>query len=56
MASDSMERSESLSGLTASEAKAFHGLFMRSFFLFMFWAFIAHMLVWYFKPWLGVIQ
>ena len=56
MASDSMERSESLSGLTATEAKAVHGLFMRGFMLFMFWAFIAHMLVWYYKPWLGVIQ
>ena len=24
--------------------------------LFMFWAFIAHMLVFYHKPWLGVIS
>ncbi|MHA7901269.1 MAG: light-harvesting antenna LH1, beta subunit [Henriciella sp.] len=56
MTMETTDRSESLSGLTATEARAFHGLFMRSFFLFMFWAFIAHMLVWYYKPWLGVIS
>lgn len=56
MASDTHDRSDSLSGLTASEAKSFHKLFMGSFLLFTFWAFIIHMLVWFNKPWLGVIQ
>ena len=53
---ETTDRSESLSGLTATEARAFQGLFMRSFLLFTFWAFIAQMLVWYYKPWLGVIS
>ena len=55
MASDSMDRSDSLSGLTATEAKAVHSLFVRGFLLFTFWAFIIHMIVWYYKPWIGVI-
>ena len=38
-------------GLTESEAKEFHGLFMTSFFIFTAIAVIAHILVWYWRPW-----
>jgi light-harvesting complex 1 beta chain len=50
MAADS--RSGSASGLTESEAKAFHNVFMTSFFLFTAIALLAHFLVWSWRPWL----
>ncbi len=56
MASETSVSSDTMSGLNASEAKAFHGVFMRSFWLFTFYAFIIHMIVLYFKPWTGVIE
>jgi light-harvesting complex 1 beta chain len=42
----------SLSGLTEAEAKEFHRIFMGSFILFTVVAIIAHVLVWYWRPWL----
>ena len=42
----------SLSGLTAEEAKEFHGVFMGSFFLFTAIAVVAHIAAWMWKPWL----
>ncbi len=42
----------SLSGLTESEAKEFHGLFVSSFIGFTVVAIIAHVLVWMWRPWL----
>jgi light-harvesting complex 1 beta chain len=50
MAADN--RSGSVSGLTESEAKAFHGVFMTSFIIFTVIALIAHFLVWNWRPWL----
>lgn len=41
----------SLSGLTESEAKEFHGLFVTSFIGFVVVAIIAHFLVWQWRPW-----
>lgn len=38
-------------GLSESEAKEFHGLFMSSFFIFTAIAVIAHILVWFWRPW-----
>ena len=38
-------------GLTESEAKEFHGLFMTSFFIFTAIAVVAHILVWFWRPW-----
>ena len=38
-------------GLAESEAKEFHGLFMTSFFMFTAIAVIAHVLVWFWRPW-----
>lgn len=45
-------RSGSVSGLTESEAKAFHGVFVTSFIIFTVIALIAHFLVWSWRPWL----
>jgi light-harvesting complex 1 beta chain len=42
----------SLSGLTESEAKEFHSIFMTSFVLFTAIAVVAHILVWMWRPWL----
>ncbi len=44
-------RSGTLSGLTAQEAKEFHSVFMTSFILFTVIAIIAHFLVWQWRPW-----
>jgi light-harvesting complex 1 beta chain len=44
-------RSGSASGLTAQEAKEFHGLFMTGFIMFTVIAIIAHFLVWSWRPW-----
>jgi light-harvesting complex 1 beta chain len=45
-------RQGSLSGLTDSEAKEFHGIFITSFIVFTIIAVIAHFLVWQWRPWL----
>lgn len=45
-------RTGSLSGLTESEAKEFHSIFMTSFVLFTVIAIVAHILVWMWRPWL----
>jgi len=47
-----VDRSSSLSGLTESEAKEFHGIFMTSFIIFTIIAIVAHILVWMWRPWL----
>jgi light-harvesting complex 1 beta chain len=49
---DGEERSQSLSGLTADEAKEFHKIFMVSFLIFVVIAIIAHVLAWQWRPWL----
>jgi light-harvesting complex 1 beta chain len=45
-------RTGSLSGLTESEAKEFHSIFMTSFIIFLVVAIIAHFLAWQWRPWL----
>ncbi len=42
----------SLSGLTESEAQEFHGVFVTSFSIFTAIAVVAHILVWFWRPWL----
>ena len=42
----------SLSGLTESEAREFHSIFMTSFVIFTVIAVIAHILAWMWRPWL----
>jgi light-harvesting complex 1 beta chain len=44
-------KSGSLAGLSAQEAKEFHGLFMTGFIIFTVIAVIAHFLVWNWRPW-----
>ncbi|MFO1090929.1 MAG: light-harvesting antenna LH1, beta subunit [Hyphomicrobiales bacterium] len=45
-------RSGSLSGLTESEAREFHGIFVTSFLAFTAVAVVAHFLVWQWRSWL----
>jgi hypothetical protein len=46
-----MADNNSLSGLTANEAKEFHSLFVKSFIGFTLIAIVAHFLVWQWRPW-----
>ena len=46
------DRKGSLSGMSAGEAKEFHGLFMTSFIVFTVIAIVAHLLAWNWRPWL----
>jgi light-harvesting complex 1 beta chain len=50
--SDLDGRTASLSGLTDSEAREFHGIFVTSFIVFVVVAIVAHFLVWQWRPWL----
>ncbi len=43
---------KSLSGLTETEAKEFHGIFVTSFIVFTTIAVVAHILAWNWRPWL----
>lgn len=45
-----------LSGLSESEAKEFHSLFMSSFIGFVAVAAVAHLLVWMWRPWLPGVR
>jgi light-harvesting complex 1 beta chain len=49
---DGPRRDVSLSGLTESEAREFHSIFMTSFIIFTVIAVIAHILAWMWRPWL----
>jgi light-harvesting complex 1 beta chain len=40
-----------LNGLTDTEAKEFHGIFVTSFVMFTIIAIVAHILVWMWRPW-----
>ena len=44
-------REGSISGLTDEEAREFHGIFIQSFLLWVAVCFIAHVLVWFWRPW-----
>lgn len=43
---------KSMSGLSETEAKEFHKLFVTSFLIFTAIAFVAHVLAWMWRPWL----
>ena len=49
---DTPNTGRSLSGLTESEAREFHSIFMTSFVIFTVIAIIAHILAWMWRPWL----
>ena len=44
------------SGLSEAEAKEFHGMFMMSFFIFTAIAVVAHILAWFWRPWLPSVN
>ncbi len=46
------EATGSLSGLTAEEAREFHRLFSKGAFLMSLFPFLAHISLWFYKPWL----
>ncbi len=50
--SDVQLRTSSTSGLTDAEAREFHSIFVTSFIVFTVVAIIAHILVWFWRPWL----
>ncbi len=50
--SDVQLRTGSTSGLTDSEAREFHSIFVTSFIVFTAIAVVAHILVWMWRPWL----
>jgi len=52
MSSSLPPREGSLSGLTETEAKEFHKIFVFSFIVFTVIAIIAHFLVWSWRPWI----
>ena len=45
-------RDVALSGMSDTEAREFHSLFMISFIVFTAIAVVAHILVWTWRPWL----
>ena len=52
----STQMDRSISGLTESEAKEFHSLFMTGFIGFTLIAIVAHILVWSWRPWLPSVK
>ena len=50
--SDYPARTGSTSGLTDGEAREFHSIFVTSFIAFTAIAVVAHILVWFWRPWL----
>jgi len=46
----------SLTGLTDAQAQEFHAIFTKSFMIFVAVAVVAHILVWFWRPWLPSIQ
>jgi light-harvesting complex 1 beta chain len=49
---DGPNKGGSLSGLTETEAREFHSIFMTSFMIFTAIAVVAHILAWMWRPWL----
>ncbi len=47
-----MAENKSITGLTDSEAKEFHGIFMQSMTSFFGLVVFAHVLAWLWRPWL----
>ena len=54
--SDTAMRGNSSSGLTDSEAREFHSIFVTSFIAFTAIAIVAHILVYNWRPWLPGIN
>ncbi len=45
-------RDVSVSGMTEAEAREFHSIFLTSFIIFTGIAIFAHILVWFWRPWI----
>ena len=54
--SDVQLRTGSTSGLTDSEAREFHSIFVTSFIVFVVVAIVAHILIYLWRPWLPPIN
>jgi light-harvesting complex 1 beta chain len=52
MPSDMTRPGASVSGLSETEAKEFHSIFVTSFIGFVVVAIVAHFLAWMWRPWL----
>ncbi len=52
MPSDMTRPGASVSGLSETEAKEFHSIFVTSFIGFVVVAIVAHFLAWQWRPWL----
>jgi light-harvesting complex 1 beta chain len=50
--SNTLQKDSSLSGLSETEAKEFHKIFVVSFIAFLLIAIVAHFLVWQWRPWI----
>lgn len=50
------EERSSPSGLSETEAKEFHGIFVTSFVIFTAIAVVAHVLAWMWRPWLPSVN
>lgn len=50
------ENRGSLTGLTDQQAQEFHAIFMKSFMIFVIVAVVAHILVWFWRPWLPGVE
>lgn len=46
------DKSESWSGLSDQEAQEFHQYYIQGMFLFVAIAVVAHLLVWFWRPWI----
>jgi light-harvesting complex 1 beta chain len=46
------DKSESWTGLTDQEAQEFHQYYVQGLFLFVAIAVVAHLLVWFWRPWI----
>lgn len=49
---ENQDQNQSVSGLSESEAKEFHKIFVVSFIVFVAIAIVAHILAWQWRPWL----
>ena len=46
---------ESLTGLTDAQAQEFHAIFTKSMMIFVIACVVAHILVWFWRPWFPAV-
>ncbi|MEM9168549.1 MAG: light-harvesting protein [Pseudomonadota bacterium] len=52
MASDTPANADSMSGITPTEAQAFHKFFQLNLIIFVGIASLAHLMMWIWRPWI----